>query len=77
VAFERIAGHTRRVTTITFIDSRHRPDETQSLLFDPSTSAIIEERDIRPPTHFVATYSPVAVADQVPADVLVQAVPQH
>lgn len=64
----------RPAIKITFTDEANRPGEDQALLFDPDTSAILEETTVAPDLTFTATYTGASTVDAVPADVLSKAV---
>ncbi|MEP7020522.1 MAG: hypothetical protein ABI808_07720 [Pseudonocardiales bacterium] len=62
---------------VDFIDHSIRPGETQSLFFDPNTSALLQEQIKGGGMDFTATYSASSTATGVPADVLAKAVRQE
>jgi hypothetical protein len=64
----------RRALRVDFIDYRIRPDERQSLLFDPATSALIGGEERSPGEHYTVRYSEERTVDNVPADILAAAV---
>jgi hypothetical protein len=64
----------RRTLRVDFIDYRIRPDERQSLLFDPATSAMIGGETLSPGEHYTVRYSEERTVDSVPADILAAAV---
>ncbi|PZS37003.1 MAG: hypothetical protein DLM58_00360 [Pseudonocardiales bacterium] len=62
---------------VDFIDHSIRAGETQSLFFDPNTSALLQEQINGGGMDFTATYSASSTATRVPADVLAKAVRQE
>ncbi len=60
----------RAAVKITFTDRVRRPGGGQSLLFDPKTSALLEEQE---GPGFTATYTDEGTVNSVPADVVANA----
>ena len=56
----------RTALHIEFTDQRIRPGETYSLLFDPTTAMLLEERDSGAGTTFVGTVVKADIIDAVP-----------
>jgi hypothetical protein len=62
---------------IDFVDHAIRPHETETLMFDPNTSAILEEADRNPISSYTGTYTEDTTVDSVPQIVRDRAVLQN